>query len=315
MYPPGQSRSSTLGLSALFASARQAVGFAQHFAPGIEEPTHIHRKAAAVAGSIRVYDAVAAPSSAQLRRLDAQSSGQPSAGMVQTMHHAIMAASRVVQAGARLIPIDASATPVNTQVAVAWTTRPTRFEVVTAAPFAVVADDAEVVTTGLPIMGAQIDLGEAASHAISFNLSRADQKDRSDSDLEFIVARAIALGVASLCDGVLLKAIVDASPASFSLANAAARGLRFDELRAVCGTSAQGATIGDDGTLRVAGVGAEMTDAVALSVIGAFGRSAVAVEEEIRVTIKRTSLRGDMEITAFVTAEALLPTPDFWVAA
>lgn len=314
MQTSGQNQNQTLGLAALFASARRSVSFVHHSAPGFDEPTHTHRKAAAVSGTVRLNDAFPVPSGAQLRRLDIQNT-QRSAGTIQTVHHAVMAASRVVQAGARLIPIDDSATPVQSSAAVAWTTRPTRFEVVTALPFAVVADEDEVATSGLPIVGAEIDLGETASHAISFTLSRREQKDRTDADLEFIVAQALALSIARLCDAVLLEAIVAASPTPFSLAKAASRGLNFGELRAMCGTSALGAAVSADGGLRVAGVNAAMTDVVAASVIGAFSRAAVAVEDEVRVLIKRTSLLGDMEITVFVTAEPLLPTSDFWLAA
>lgn len=130
-----------------------------------------------------------------------------------------------------------------------------------------------------------------------------------------IVARALALGVARVCDATLLSAIVANTPAPFSLAAAAARGLRFGELSAMSGTTAHGAAIGADGVLRVAGVNAEMTDVVAPSVIGAFGRAAVAVRDDIRVVIKRMSTQGDLEISLFVTIEPLIPTPDFWVAA
>lgn len=304
----------TLGLPALFAGARRSLGFFDRDAPGFNGPTRTYRKEAAVVGKIRLTDVFPAPSGEQMRGLDIQSTKR-TAGATQTMNHVLMAESRVIQAGARLIPIDDTATPVQNTSEVAWTTRPTRFEVVTAAAFAIVADGADAAVSALPIVGAEINLGDTASHAISFTLSRREQKNRSDADLEFIVARALALGLARLCDAVLLGEIVANAPSTFTLAKAAAQGLRFGELRAMCGRDAQGAAVGADGVLRVAGVSADMTDVVEASVIGAFGRAAVAVEDEIRIVIKRMSVQGDMEVTVFVTAEPLIPTADFWVAA
>lgn len=68
----------------------------------------------------------------------------------------------------------------------------------------------------MPIVGADIDLGETASHAISFTFSRREQKNRSDAELEFIVARCLALGLARLCNAALLGAIVAEALEAFS---------------------------------------------------------------------------------------------------
>ena len=304
----------TIGLPALFHGARSALGFYDRHTSG-DGPVQRIAKPAAVAGSFRLADAYPAPSGNQLRSLDSRSLQRETAGETHTIRHAVMNASRVIHAGARLIPINAAPDAVQNTSEVAWYKRAARFEVVTAAPFAVVADGADATTSPLPLAAAGIDLGEAASHAVSFTLTRREQKDRSDADMEFIVARALALGLAQVCDRVLLTAIAATTPSPFTLAKAAASGLRFAELKAFCGTAGQGAAIAGDGVLRVAGVAAELSDAVAPSIVGAFGRTAVAIDDEIRIIIKRTSVRGDMEITVFVTIEALLPTSDFWVAA
>lgn len=163
--------------------------------------------------------------------------------------------------------------------------------------------------------GDDIDLADAASYAISFTLTRRDQKKRSDADMEFIVARAIALGVARIVDSVALKALSAATPGTFSVAKAAARGLKVAELGAICGSSGAGAAFSADGAFRVAGVAAEMTDVTSQSFVGAFGRIGIAMEPEIRVVAKRTSIHGDLEITGFLTVEPLMPTGanDIWV--
>ncbi|MBB3176250.1 hypothetical protein [Variovorax sp. Sphag1AA] len=305
----------TIGLPSLFASARRALGFHEHHTPGYDEPTHVYATEPAVAGAFRLSDVFPAPSGDQLRELDSQSTQRVPAGVTQTMSHVVMNASRVLQAGARLLPIADAPPAVQDGDVIAWHKRAARFEVVTPAAFAIVADGDDAATSPLPLAGAEINLGDAASHAVSFTLTRREQKDRSDADAEFIVARALSLGLAQLCDRVLLEAIVASTPSAFTLGKAAAQGLRFDELKAICGTSAQGATVGAAGDLRVSGIGADLTDVIAPSIVGAFGRAAVAVNDEIRIVIKRTSIRGDMEITVFVTLEALLPTSDFWVAA
>lgn len=311
---PTISMPQTIGLPALFANARHALGYIERHTPGYDEPTHVYPTEPAVAGTFRLADVFPAPSGNQLRDLDARST-QRSAGNTQTIGHALMNASRVIQAGARLVPIEDAIAAAQDHDVIAWQKRPARFEVVTAAAFDVVADGADAATSPLPLSAAEIDLGEAASHAVSFTLTRREQKHRSDADMEFIVARALALGLAQVCDRVLLSAIAASAPNAFSLAKAAARGLHFAELKAVCGTTGQGAAIGADGALRVAGIDADLTDVIQPSIIGAFGRAAVAMNDEIRIVIKRTSIRGDMEITVFVTIEPLIPTPDFWVAA
>lgn len=58
-----------------------------------------------------------------------------------------------------------------------------------------------------------------------------------------------------------------------------------------------------------------VSDAIVPSFIGMFGRTAVAVEDQIRVVIKRTPTRGDMEVTVFASVAPVLPTSDFWITA
>jgi hypothetical protein len=303
----------SLGLAQLIAAARSAQDHHIIGAPGADMPVRLYPKPAAVTGSFRLSAALPAlPAGDHARSIDLQS--MRNAQVVMSL--AVTEASRVMQAGAKLIPINAAPQPVQSDAGFpAWYTRPARFEVVTAPAFAVVADGDDVTTSVLPLATAEVgNWGDAASHAISFTLSRADQRNRTEAESEFIVARSLALGLAKVCDSVLLSAILAGTPTAFTLAKTASRGLRFEELRAICGTGAQGAAVGADGVLRVSGISAELTDASATSIIGAFGRAAIAIDDEVRVTIKRVSKLTDLEITAFVSIKPLIPTPDFWVA-
>ncbi|WP_237384570.1 hypothetical protein [Xanthomonas campestris] len=105
----------------------------------------------------------------------------------------------------------------------------------------------------------------------------------------------------------LLSALSAASLANFSLAAAAAQGLRFADLAALIGTSATGATVGQDGVLRAAGVAAELTDATAGTFVGAFNQAAVILDREVRVVADRHSLDGELLVTVFTSAAALVP--------
>jgi hypothetical protein len=148
-------------------------------------------------------------------------------------------------------------------------------------------------------------------------LTRAEQKERSDTDMEFIIARSLALGVARLVDSVALRAIITANPTAFNFGKAAGRGHRVHELSAICGTLGTGGSMGGDGVFRVAGVPAELSEVISQSLVGNFGRIGVAMEDKIQVIAKRTSLQGDLEITCFMSVAALMPTgvSDMWVAA
>ncbi|MGX1322116.1 hypothetical protein AB7M17_005569 [Bradyrhizobium sp. USDA 377] len=298
-------------LANLIRSARSAQGFApqDRAHPATSKPP-------AVVGIVRLSEALPAPTPEMSREYDMRTRSAP-AGSTNSISHQLLENSRVARAGAVIIPVaDAPDTVNNDSGIVAWYKRPTRFSVVTAAPFSVVADGADVPVVEPSVFRAGIDLGEAASHGIRFELSRADQRERSDEEVAFEISRSFALGLAQVADSVLLAAVAAATPSAFTLAKAATKGLMFGELRAIAGTTAAGAAVGADGVLRAAGISAELTDQTAGTYIGAWYRSAVGVDDEIRVVIERRDLQGRLQITAFVNAQALLPDPAaFWTAA
>lgn len=239
------------------------------------------------------------------------------AGETQTFSSEILQSSRVLQAGARLLPIDDAPMAVgDLQGVIAWYKRESAFVVVKPAAFGVVADGANVTPSALPIVTAPINLGESAAQAVHFKLSRDVQKSVDDETLQFELERAIVLGLAQLADRVLLEAVAATSPANFSLAAAAASGARFGELRAIVGSNATGATVNAAGDLVAAGIRAELTDQSASTVAGVFSRSAIACEREIRVLLRRTDLQGNLEVTVFANMQAVLPSlATFWKVA
>ncbi|MFH0025056.1 hypothetical protein ACFZAC_26160 [Pseudomonas fluorescens] len=220
--------------------------------------------------------------------------------------------SLVAQAGARIIVIPDA--PTLTSGDVVMVQRPAAFVVVEAGQLVAVDDGDDLVASALPLK--RIDLGtDLPAVGVRFDLTRRQLKDLSNAVTTDAIWTAIGLSMANEADRVLLAALNAHALANFGLPAVAARGLRFDELRAIAGTSATGAAIGVDGILRANGVRAELTNQAAGTVIGAFSRSAVAVQEDIRVTALRT-LNGGVQITVFANMEALVPDfSAFWKAA
>jgi hypothetical protein len=336
-----------MNFAELLAEARAAHGVHLHTAPGCDDPHAVTRTRAASYGVLRLSESLTVPAGEvatrhlvpldgeaitraatktaadELRELGnelraASREGRPfvmPGNNVQTIAGAVVNASLVASAGARIIPISAAPDADNPEIqtfgqvlpAPVLFQRPERFSVITAAKFAALADGAEVAATAFPAARASVLWGDAPSHAVRFELSRAEQKSMTEEELAFEVEQAIARGLARLADSVLLNAIAAATPAAFTLAAAAAKGLRFAELRALVGTAAAGAAVGADGVLRASGITAEFTDTTAATIVGAFNRAAVAVEDEVPVIVDRTSLQGDLAITAHASMRALLP--------
>nr|WP_234909408.1 hypothetical protein [Xanthomonas citri] len=186
------------------------------------------------------------------------------------------------------------------------------FSVIKPMPLAVVADGANAaVSTALPVWSATVDWdSEAASPTFgaAFRIERADYRRRAlDGSLDELLSASILAGVGRAADVALLSALAAANVANFSLAAVAAQGLRFADLAALVGTSATGAAVGQDGVLRAAGVQAELTDATAGTFVGAFNQAAVILDREVRVVADRHSLDGELLVTVFTSAAALIP--------
>lgn len=307
----------SIGLASLIRSARTAMGDSAHYPAGADTPTGVIRQEAAVVGEFKLSDQRPAPTGDLARSLSTLNTQRATYPIQSTMLSRVLEASRVVQAGVTMVPIPPAPQAVYFQKAGAlgFPEYPSRFEVVKPGTFAVVADGANAPVSVFPVSTAQIDLSATPSMAVSFKMTRAQQKARQDSDIEFYISESIALGLARACDAAVLAAILAKSPSAFTLAKAAAAGLKFGELRAICGTNATGAAVAADGTLRVSNIQAEMTDTITASVVACFGRIGVAFDETVRVVARRMSIAGDLEVTCYCTLAPLIPTNDAWLGA
>ena len=245
--------------------------------------------------------------------------------------------SLVAQAGAQVIiwkdPTEAISTGLTGEVVMAR--KAAYFETIEAAPFALVPDGQEVGVTPLPIKRAAIHIDSSGTfgtkgnyditatntglYGLRFEFDRATMK--SYPDFEDAVIHAMTAGLARTADAVLLCAIVAATPGTFSLAAAASAAVRMSELRALVGTAGAGAAIDNNGVLRAAGIGAELTPDMAATIVGTFARSAIMIRSEVDVIAERTEFKnglptGALAVTAWAAFQPLLPdTSRFWTVA
>lgn len=308
-------------LNGLKASPAPVYPTRNAIAEGLREARGAVAQAGQATAGAMVYlnlsDAMAAsPAPRESRSYGTAVTARP-AGEIMTFASEMFRASRVIQAGANLIQIAEAPAPVENDIGLAaWYKKETKFIVVKPASFGNVADGANVAASPLPIVSADFDLGESAAQAIHFKVSRDTQKAVTDDTLSFEIGRSLILGLAQLADKVLLDAIAATNPASYSLAAAAASGAHFHELRAIIGRSATGGVVNAAGDLTAAGLPAELTDQTAFTFAGIFNRSAIAVEREVRMVLKRTDLMGNLDVTCFVNLQAVLPSPStFWKVA
>lgn len=263
---------------------------------------------------------------ASVRYLSLNDVLSPRSGAQTTLNAALAANSLVVAAGANVLRIPGPMTQ-QPDIDDAGNRREIRFEevarhflVTPAGKFAQVADGDEITLSDAPYLVASYEDAAAPSYGIGYQLSRQQLK-HTFADPNIVlqsINSAIEQGIARLADAVLLAhletnaaTLADANVTTIAAA-AAAKGLRWAGLSAVAGTSANGVTLDSTGKLRVAGVAAELTDTITGSVIGAFDRAAVAIDDEVRLTVRRTDNAG-VEIVAWVTASPLVPSSDyFW---
>lgn len=263
---------------------------------------------------------------ASVRYLSLNDVLSPRSGAQTTLNAALIANSLVVAAGANVLRIPGPMTQ-QPDIDAAGNRREIRFEevarhflVTPAGKFEQVDDGDEITLSDAPYLMASYDDATAPSYGIGYQLSRQQLK-HSFADPDTVlraVNSAIEQGIARLADAVLLThlesnaaTLADANVTTIAAA-AAAKGLRWAGLSAIAGTSAAGVTLGGDGTLRACAVKAELTDTIATTIVGDFSRAAVAIDDEVRLTVRRTDNAG-VEIVAWVTASPLVPSNDyFW---
>lgn len=231
---------------------------------------------------------------------------------------ALVQHSRVARAGSLVIPYSGNiqGIPTGKKGDMAVVSRPGQFVTVDPALFAA-ADEVtgDIALSALPSHEAQIDMDASVSRAVRFEVTRSDQKRKGMDQLSSEIMTAIALGIGRLVDRELcaaIRAAMGATPASFTLATAAAAGLRFEELRALVGSAASGASV-ENGILRAGGVQAELTADMVETTVGAWDRSAVAVSDDISLLIERRDTSGKLAVTCWLEVLPLVPQPGmFW---
>ncbi|WP_367394982.1 hypothetical protein [Cupriavidus sp. Agwp_2] len=301
-------------LSALLARARTEQAAVQHIAAGMDMPHAVTSKPAALSQFFDLRE-LSLPSLLNADGIVTSAPAGEPAAKTTSVSASVIANSLVAKAGAHVIVAAERPAPVVNELALYRDAG--ALVIVDPAAFGTVADGANATTSALPVKSAAITWGDAPNIAFSTAITRRQRKD-SGYDVEAAVAHAIVLGLARAADKALLSAIVTALAAAptFTLGAAAAHGLEFAELRALIGTAATGAAIGQEGTLRAAGVLGELTPTIAETVIGSFARAGVAIHPEIAVHAKRTSLAGNLELTVFANMLPLVPDATaFWKAA
>lgn len=238
------------------------------------------------------------------------------AGHSTKLDTAIIRSSRVAAIGANIIvrPAPKHAYATGLTGGVSTYEQDTYFVTVAPAEFARVADGVAVEVTPVPASRATIKWDESIKLAVRFSVPRSVPRTYGQQHIANEILTAIPLGIARAADAVLLTAINAAEPSAFSVASAAAQGLKADELRALIGTNGTGAQFRADGQLIAAGIAAEMTADMAGTVVGAFDRAAVAIHDEIRILAERLDSNGTLAVTCWVDMIPLLPdTAKFWV--
>ena len=276
----------------------------------------IHKRAAASVARHSILELDAPAFTAAAVRSDYEPEGT-SAGKQTKLSAAMLAGSRVIQAGARPLIIPAAPEPIQAKNGeVFFEERVNGFDTIEAAQFIQVGDGEDLPDSALPVNRARVSLETMPTLGIRIPLTRSEQKSYRDGLLADTAMASIALGMARAVDATLLTAIAATSLAEFSIGAAAALGLEFAELRALIGTAGTAAAVGQDGTLRAAGVLAELTPDATGTTVGAFNRAAVAVSEDIALIAERVNVKGDLVLTAWINCQALLPLPGaFWSVA
>ncbi len=252
-------------------------------------------------------------------------SGLPDAstpGSVVPLDKALVTGSRCVDAGSSVIIVPAygDAKVINGEPV--FEQRDVHFDLIEPTKATRVFNDEELPTAKLGIFRDYVNLENMHQVGVHVSLSRAEMRQYNKGQLAASAMASIVLGLGRAIDQTITYTILRGKPAVFSLPSVAVAGLRFGELRALCGTNAASASINSAGQLVVmtngpqdtGGIAAELTDVMAETIVGDFSRCAVAVHDEIRLVADRTNARGDLTLTAFIGIQALLPRRDvFWV--
>lgn len=306
--------------------AERAFGYIDHIAPGFVEPHVRSTKPATASGYYRMSELLP---ELPLNKGEAASYAGAinvrEAGRQIDLKAAILGQSRVAEAGAQLFVVSTEDRPVPGAVGMYYTREGT-LRLVKPAPFALVSTNADVATSAYPAATGHFKMADAPNSAVRFEISRRAENKITPELLTYEISQAIALGLAREMDRLLLTALAAQPLPAFTYGGAAAKGLRFEDLRAFIGTAGGGANVNPSGDFVATpvlfsgpqnnGVPAQMTDCVPATLFGAFATTGVAVLDEIHILMERRSLAGKLQVTVFLTAVPVIADPSlFWTLA
>lgn len=298
-------------LAEIIENAQRQLGYEAHTPIGAPDVTWVRKKLAGTNGTL------------SLRSLLPEIKGTPSrpssattirpSGEAMTLGQAVLANSRVAQAGAAIIAL-----PEQKLIAgAALQEVPAGMRIIEPATFGAIAltdGEGEVATSDLSAIVTEgaLDRDAMTQRAFRIRLPRSAMRDIGEAQIIGEALHAIALGLSRAVDAQLLAAIIAATPAVYTnqpvgtASTAAARGLRWQDLAAIVGTDGAGATV-DGGQLYVGGVPAELTADMAETLVGAWDRFGVVVSPEIEVLAERIDATGGVVLTCWTDLHALIP--------
>jgi hypothetical protein len=244
----------------------------------------------------------------------------------QVAINAIAQNSVVVGAGASIVLIEDAVQPKkDPSGGVYMTEQPAGFITAIPANFQKVIDGENTSDSELPVYRDLADRSIIPSYFFRVVLSRRQQKDWMEGQLESSLLYSIIAGVGKVADRVLLESLMTANvptpvdelgnppimhePSVFSIAAAAAKGVRIGDLRAIIGTNGAGASFNGMGQLTAAGIKAELSSETSATLIGDWSTVAVGILGSITLIAQRVDfINGQMAVTAIVNARSLIPT-------
>lgn len=305
-------------LTPIFDSARRQVGYMDGPDAGDGVPAYRVRKPAGTAATVdlramlpRAASTGTRPSVTTVRQ----------SGETATLGAAIAASAVTVQHGVHLIIMEA---PRLIEGAVpAFTQSPAGLRIVSPAEFEVLSltpetGEGEATEKTLSDLVAEAKISredDLRQYAFRVRVPRATARDLGEGVAEAEIAHAIAMGLAQAADRCLLAALQAAIPrenSGFGPGKAAAKGLRWDDLRAVLGTNRTPASVTvDGGVLYADGVPAELVNAPVAAIVAAWSRFGIVMHPDVRVMAERIDATGSLTVTVFADMAPVVPDASF----
>lgn len=289
--------------------------------PEIAEVPQMQARAAHAASQA----APAAQGGNQARNLQSALGGRPGAAL--TLGGAAAGNARVFEAGARMIVLPSQDDPgpyfisagAGEQVMAVGDADAVFSVIAPAVMTEQTVEHSDFADMGTIATRAEIGRANLRLFGCTTTVTRRAGRMVGDGTIAVEFASAIAAGIGDVIDRVLLTALEAAGLAEVAPLDAnglmpaviAQRGLRFRDIRGMIGTSGAGRPV--EGQLYLGGFPSEVTNQCSAAIYGAFDRAGVAISNEIGVTAHRFNTRGDLQVTAWIGAAALIPEASyFW---